>query len=294
MIKILFDANNLAIRCVNISDVKTVDKVTKEVTNIDWDYWRFVMFNNIYSCLAKVRDVDAVVLAVDDKHSWRYDYWPRYKEDRKRKKSDDKFDWDTFFVKYMELLEDFRTHLPIKVISVPGAEGDDIIGTISLETNDDIEIVSNDKDFLQLCSKRVKVYNPLKQEHTDHPNPKFFLMEQCFIGQAKDSIFNIITPSDWPVGKRKPGFGEKAFEKAVVYGLDNFVRDKGLEENLKRNLTLIDLSRTPQHIKDQILDQYNNYKYPEPENIWKFVKANNWPEIIESFTQVEDRLMHLY
>jgi len=292
--KILFDMNNLVIRCVNIGDVKTVDKKTKEVTNIDWDYWRLVVFNAIYSSLYKVKNVDTVVLAVDDKHSWRYDVWPRYKEDRKKKKVDDGFPWDLFFEKYQEYMEEIKAHLPFKVIAVDRAEGDDIIGTISLNTSDFTEIVSNDKDFLQLCSDKVKVYNPMKQEHTEHPDPKFFLIEQCFIGQAKDSIFNIITPNDWPEGKRKPGFGDKAFEKAVEYGWKQYIKDHSLEENFKRNLELIDLSRTPEDVKKVIMDTYNNYVYPHPEMIWQFIKKNNWPEQIESFTQLENKLMQLY
>lgn len=294
MSKILFDMNNLAIRCVNIGDVKVVDKKTKEVISIDWEYWKLIVFQSIYSSIFKVKDVKTIVLAIDDKKSWRYEVWPRYKEDRKKKKDDDKFPWDLFLEKYQEFMDEVKTHLPFKVINVPRAEGDDIIGTIALNTPDISEIVSNDKDFLQLCSDKVKVYNPMKQEHTIHPDPKFFLVEQCFIGQAKDSIFNIITPDDWPEGKRKPGFGEKAFEKAVEYGISEYITDKGLENNFKRNLRLIDLSKTPEDIKKQIMDAYNDYVYPHPENIWKFIKNNNWPELIESFTIVENKLMQLY
>jgi len=292
--KILFDANNLAIRCAMIGDVTTVDKKTKEVTNIDWEYWRLVVFTSIYSSLFKVKDVKSVVIAIDDKRSWRYEIFPRYKEARKLKKSDDNFPWDTFFEKYQEFMEDIKTHIPFKVISVPRAEGDDIIGTIALETPDPSEIVSNDKDFLQLCSDKIKLYNPSKQEHTAHPDPKFFLVEQCFLGQAKDSIFNIVTPSDWPEGKRKPGFGPKAFEKAMEYGWKEYIKDNKLEENFKRNLNLIDLSRAPADLKKDIMDAYNNYQYPHPEKIWEFIKNNNWPDMIESFTNLENKLMQLY
>jgi hypothetical protein len=291
--KIMFDMNNLAIRCVHISDVKVVDKKTKEVDSIDWAYWKLIIFSSIYSSLYKVNNVDTIVLAVDDKHSWRYDVWPRYKEDRKKKKDKDNFPWDTFFEKYEELVQDFKQHLPFKVIHVPRAEADDIIGTIALETTDNTEIVSTDKDFLQLCSDRVKLYNPMKQEHVSHPDPKFFLIEQCFIGQSKDSIFNIITPDDHPEGKRKPGFGEKAFEKAVEYGIKEFIKDKGLEANFKRNLNLIDLTRVPDDIKKNIMEAYNNYTYPDPNMIWQFVKKNNWPDIIDNFTQVEQKLLQL-
>lgn len=294
MSKILFDMNNLAIRCVHIGDVKTVDAKTKEIVDIDWDYWKFVIFNNIYSSLFKVKDVKTVVLAIDDKHSWRYDIWSRYKEDRKKKKDKDNFPWDLFFQKYEELAEEFHTHLPFKVIHVDRAEADDIIGTIVLETTDNSEIVSNDRDFLQLCGDRVKVYNPMKQAHVDHPDPPFFLVEQCFLGQSKDSIFNIKTPDDWPDDKRKPGFGPKAFEKAVEYGWKEYLEDNQLKERFKRNLDLIDFRRIPDDIKKSIMDAYNNYEYPHPENIWKFIKANNWPDYVEGFTQLENRLLELY
>jgi hypothetical protein len=294
MSKILFDMNNLAIRCVHIGDVKTVDKKTKEVIHIDWAYWKLVIFNNIYSSLYKVKDVDTVVLAIDDKRSWRHDIWSRYKEDRKLKKSKDNFDWDTFFVKYNELIEEFREHLPFKVLRYPHAEADDIIGTIALQTPDNTEIVSNDKDFLQLCSPSVKVYNPMKQQHVEHPDPNFFLVEQCFIGQSKDSIFNIKTPDDWPLGKRKPGFGPKAFEKVIEYGWKEWLKKEGLGHHFKRNIELMDLNRIPEDMKTGIMEGYNDYEYPHPENIWKFIKANNWPDLLESFTQLENKLMQLY
>ena len=294
MSKILFDMNNLAIRCVHINDVKTVDKKTKEVIDIDWDYWKFICFNNIYTSLFKVKDATTICLAVDDKRSWRYNIWPRYKEDRKKKKSTDNFDWDLFFVKYMEMLDEFQEHLPFKVIKYHQAEADDIIGVVALNTQDKSEVVSNDKDFLQLCSPLVKIYNPMKQQHVVHPDPKFFLVEQCFIGQSKDSIFNIKTPDDWPEGKRKPGFGPKAFEKVVEYGWKDWLKKEGLADRFKRNLDLMDLSRIPEDMVHGIMEEYNNYEYPHPDMIWKFAKKNNWPDIIDSFTQVENRLMQLY
>jgi len=294
MSKILFDMNNLAIRCVHINDVKTVNKATKEVIDIDWDYWKLIIFNNIYSSLYKVKDVKTVVLAVDDKLSWRHDIWSRYKEDRKKKKNKDNFDWDLFFVKYHELLDEFAENLPFKILTYPRAEADDIIGTIALQTPDNTEIVSNDKDFLQLCSPSVKVYNPMKQQHVDHPDPKFFLVEQCFIGQAKDSIFNIKTPDDWPEGKRKPGFGPKAFEKVIEFGWKEWLKKENLGDNFKRNINLMDLARIPEDMKVGIMDMFNSYEYPHPENIYKFIKRNNWPDMIESFNQLENKLMQLY
>lgn len=91
---LLFDLNNLAMRVVHIPDVKHVDPDTKLITGIDWAYWKLVMFSNIYSSLFKV-PAHTVVLAADSRDSWRYQHWPRYKEDRKKKNQDNKdnFPW---------------------------------------------------------------------------------------------------------------------------------------------------------------------------------------------------------
>ena len=48
-----------------------------------------------------------------------------------------------------------------------------------------------------------------------------------------------------------------------------------------------------EHSKE-LMDAYNDYKYPEPDKIWDFVKRHNWPEYVEGFTQVENKMMELY
>ena len=49
----------------------------------------------------------------------------------------------------------------IPVYSKPGFEADDVIGTITQQVEDDVVIVTGDRDILQLVNKRVKVYLPL-------------------------------------------------------------------------------------------------------------------------------------
>jgi len=58
--------------------------------------------------------------------------------------------------------------LGVRRLSIPGAEADDIIGTLSRRAEErgmDVVIVSSDKDMYQLVSPRVKVRDGLK-EHT--------------------------------------------------------------------------------------------------------------------------------
>ena len=291
---ILHDMNNLAVRTVFIKDVTMKDKTTKEVINIDWEYWKLIMFSSIYGSIFKIRDASSVVLAVDDRRSWRYDIWKRYKEDRKKKKKNDGFPWDTFFEKYNELLDELRDHMPFKVLRVKSAEADDIIGVIAQTITDPCEVISNDKDYLQLSSNRVKIYNPMTKKHVSHPNPEMFLIEQCLQGQAKDSIFNIKTSLDHPEGKRKPGFGPKAFEKVVVYGWKQWLKDNNLQERYIFNRRLMDFALIPNKIKETIMDDYEGYEYPHPDNIWKFIKKQEWPDFIDGFNMLEQKMLRLY
>ena len=291
----IHDMNNLAMRVIHIKDVKTVDKKTKKVIDIDWTYWRYVMFSSIYASMFKEKTSE-LILAVDSKNSWRYEIWSRYKEDRKKKKkkTDDEFPWDTFFEKYQEFLDDIQTCLPWKVIKLDRCEADDVIGIIAIDTPKKVTIISTDKDFLQLSSDRVKIYNPMKKQYISHPNPVMFLTEQCLIGQKKDSIFNIKTPLNWPDGKRKPGFGPKAFEKVVEYGVIDWLNDNNHMDQFKFNQKLMSFNLIPDDIQESIMSEYNNYEYPEPDMIWDFIKRQGWPEYIDDFTQVENKLMGLY
>ena len=291
----IFDLNNLAMRVVHIKDVKIVNKETKEVESIDWAYWRLIMFSNIYSSLFKV-PIHTLVLAADSKNSWRYGVWNRYKEDRKKKNAKDKsnFPWGEYYNQYDQFISDIREHFPVKMIQIDKTEADDIIGVIAHEENSLIEVVSTDKDFLQLSCDRIKIYNPMKKQHVSHPNPAMFLAEQILCGQAKDSIFNIKTPLDHPEGKRKPGFGPKAFEKVLEYGIGKWLEENKLVDRYKFNKMLMDFAEIPQDIRDTIMSEYTDYKYPDPSKMWKFIELQGWPELIENFTQMENKFMELY
>ncbi len=291
---VLYDMNNLVIRNVFIKDVTMIDKKTKKVLYVDWEYWKLIVFSSIYGSLFKIKDASSIVLAVDDRISWRYEIWKRYKEDRKKKKKDGKFPWNEFYNQYDILLDELKKHFPFKIIKVKGAEADDIIGVIAQTILDPCEVISNDKDYLQLSSNRVKIYNPMTKKHVSHPNPEMFLIEQCLRGQAKDSIFNIKTPLNWPEGKRKPGFGPKAFEKVIEYGWKKWLKDNKLQKRYIFNRRLMDFKLIPKNIKKSIMDEYNNYEYPHPDNIWKFIKKQEWPDLIEGFNTLEQKMLRLY
>ncbi len=189
---------------------------------------------------------------------------------------------------------DIKDCMPFKVVKAKDGEADDVIGTLVNDYPQDFYIISTDKDFLQLCSDRVKIYNPMKKAHVEHPNPELFLVEECLRGQAKDNIYNIKTPLDHPEDKRKPGFGEKAFEKVLAHGYEKWLDENNLRDRFEFNRNLMDLSRVPNEIKKRIKREYDSYKKPNPDNIYKFIDRYGWPEYTENFTNVENKLLELY
>ena len=58
--------------------------------------------------------------------------------------------------------------LPVKTVSLPKVEADDIIAymanIIPTKPEDKVFIVSSDKDFLQLVNENIIVYRPMEKE----------------------------------------------------------------------------------------------------------------------------------
>ena len=77
---LLIDFNNLMFRMLFVKDVG----IKYEYPN--FALWRYKVYESIYQSIKYVGDVSEVILAVDDKNSWRRSYFPRYKEPRKKKR----------------------------------------------------------------------------------------------------------------------------------------------------------------------------------------------------------------
>ena len=52
--------------------------------------------------------------------------------------------------------------------------------------------------------------------------------------------------------------------------------------NYIRNREMIDLDRTPEAIKKESIDQYENYKYPNRQNILTYLIENRMKMLIEN------------
>jgi DNA polymerase-1 len=111
--------------------------------------------------------------------------------------------------------------LPVKTVSLPRVEADDIIAYLSdtLPTNqeDRVFIVSSDKDYLQLVSQQVIVYRPIEKEYytEDTVKEKFgvsphnFLLYKLLMGDNSDGITGIKGLGPKGLLKRFPELAEK-------------------------------------------------------------------------------------
>lgn len=297
MVTTCFDVNNLAVRNLFGQDVVQFAPGDKtKVLSVNYDLMKFRIFDSINRSLYRVSGVREVVLAMDSRRSWRKLYWTKYKAQRKSGRERIDLDWDEYYEHYESFMQEIKAHFPFKVIQVKDAEADDVIGVLALAKPQEFYIISTDKDFLQISSKRVKIYNPLKKTLVEHPNPELFLVQECMCGQSKDNIYNIRTPLDHPDGQRKPPFGEKAFEKALAQagGYKKYLDDNNLNERYEFNRNLMDFSRVPSEIQRRILRDYDGYQKPDLDNIREFFKKYQYPDYLDNFTNVENKIMELY
>jgi 5'-3' exonuclease len=292
-----FDVNNLAVRNLFGADViQYVNGDKTKVASVNYDLMKFRIFDSIYRSLYRVSGVREVVLAMDDRRSWRKLYWTKYKAQRKDKRERLDLDWDEYYEHYESFMQDIKEHFPYKIVKVKDGEADDVIGTLVTSKPQEFYIISTDKDFLQLSSPRVKIYNPLKKVLVEHPNPELFLVQECMCGQAKDNIYNVKTPLDFPEDKRKPPFGEKTFEKIIASagGYKQWLEENNLKERYEFNRNLMDFERIPAEIKRRVLRDYDDYQKPDLDKIYEFFKKYPYPDFTDNFTNVENKIMELY
>lgn len=304
---LLIDLNNLAIRNFFTTEIQPVE-------DPQYNLWKYEIFSQIYWTLVKF-SASEVILGIDGSNSWRKLVFPRYKGHRKKERRED-VDWDKLFSELTELHESIRHNIPFKVIQLNRAEADDVIGVLSSHLSNNIVIISNDHDYKQLCDNRIKVFNPTKKEHMELEEDKeTFLRKLALKGQAKDNIFNVKTPSDYPDELRKPGFGDKSVEKVMDQNLDEFLERREhitknyvdenekeveynkcftLKENYDRNRILIDFDYIPLRLRNTIINEYESYKLPNPESIYSFFKNRNWRGFLDEYQIVENTLLELY
>jgi DNA polymerase-1 len=91
--------------------------------------------------------------------SFRHERYPAYKATREKLSEELQSDFDRGMDRICEILDAYR----IPILTLPGFEADDVIGTLvarSIEAGVNVVVVSGDKDFQQLVKPGVWLLNP--------------------------------------------------------------------------------------------------------------------------------------
>jgi len=251
---------------------------------IDESMVRHMILNSIRMYRMEHHDeYGEVVLTWDSKHSWRRDYYPEYKASRRKGREESDLDWDDIFGTLNKIRNEIKENFPYKYLEVFGAEADDIIGFLCEENRDEkIMIISGDKDFIQLQKyPNVKQWSPITKKDVNGFNPTTYLKEHILRGDTSDGVPNVLSPDNTFIdGLRQRPLSRKKIQSWLLGGGSDW--NDEVKRNFQRNSTLIDLSRTPEELKNQIRLEYNNAPHGDRSKLLNYFMQNKLKELTEN------------
>ena len=255
----------------------------------DENMLRHMMLNSVRMYNKKFRDqYGQMIICCDGANNWRRGYFPQYKANRRKSRDDSGFDWAEAFRIMHKVKDEIKENFPYKVIHLEGCEADDIIGTMVEHTQEfgqyeEVMIVSSDKDFLQLQKyDNVRQWSHILKKEIKDPHPKLNLIDKILSGDTGDGIPNVLSGDNTFVnGERQTPLSKKKKE-AMMQDISEVV---GLSaewyRNYQRNRKLIDLTQTPQKLKNQIIDDFWITVFNEGKTL-PYLINNNMKQLIGS------------
>lgn len=253
---------------------------------------RHMVLNSLRSYRKKFSDeYGELVIACDNSNYWRKQIFPYYKANRKKNIENSELNWKSIFECMNKIRSELKEFFPYRVIEIESAEADDVIGTLvtefgsSLNTGEKILILSGDKDFIQLHKfANVKQYDPTRKKWISHDDPSKFLKEHIMKGDAGDGVPNILSSDNcFVVGERQRPLTAKKIEKFME--MDPSKLDTVVARNYFRNAQLIDLSYTPEEIREKVMKEYNSQNNRDRSKLINYFIANKLKNLTEYISE---------
>lgn len=256
---------------------------------------RHMVINTLRVNRLKFKDhFGEMVIACDDKNYWRKQIFPYYKASRKKMRDQSPLDWNAVFQILNKIRDEIREVFPYPVIQVESAEADDIIASLCYKYGrelggDPILILSGDKDFMQLQRfSNVKQYDPVRKRFLECTDPDKFLVEHILRGDAGDGVPNFLSPDDTFVSEsRQKQLRNKLVEQ--IMESDKPTDWNGMNEellrNYNRNTLLIDLSRVPAEIGEQVFEQYDSQSDKDRSKLFNYFIKNKLKNMMENINE---------
>jgi hypothetical protein len=275
---ILVDFSGIAIATIAVNKVN------------DENMLRHMILNSLRMYNKKFRSEYGQMILACDHSSWRRDYFPQYKANRRKGRDDSDFDWAEAFRIMHKVKDEIKENFPYKVLHIEGCEADDIIGTMVEHTQEfgqyeEVMIVSSDKDFLQLQQyNNVRQWSHMQKKELKDPTPKVNLIDKILSGDAGDGIPNVLSHDDTFVnGERQTPLSKKK-KQAIIEDLADgeLLYAASWYRNYCRNEKLIDLSKTPDELHEKIIDEFWITETDKRSRVFPYLINNNMKMLIES------------
>ena len=244
-----------------------ISNVVTQKLDIDENLVRHMILNSLRMYRSKYKNkFGELVICTDGKKNWRYDVFPNYKFKRKDARKESKMDWNELFRITNMVLEEIKENYPYKVVEHERCEADDIIAAICENTqefgkHEPVLIVSSDKDFVQLQKfDNISQYSPMKKKFIKEDHPRKQMIELILKGDQADGVPNVLSNDDVFV----EGIRQTPLRKNIIEELtkDPLSMGKEIYRNYQRNYKLINLSMTPDLVKEEIIYNYESQKPP--------------------------------
>ncbi len=121
--------------------------------------------------------------------------------------------------------------LPVKVLSIPKVEADDVLACLSQQIssnpNNKSFIVSADKDFLQLVTDNITVYRPVEKEYYTPQTvidkfqltPHNFILQKTLLGDNSDNVKGIKGLGEKGLLKKFPELKERDLSLQDIFDI---------------------------------------------------------------------------
>jgi len=249
---IIIDYSGIALSSIIVS--KTLDE----------NMVRHMILNSIRMYRSKFhKEYGEVILACDGANNWRRGAFPQYKANRRKGRSESDFDWNEAFRILHMVKDEIKENFPYKVVHEEGCEADDIIGTLVQNTQEfgnyePVMIVSADGDFKQLQQyDNVKQFSPLLKKFVTEDHPRLNLAIKIIKGDKGDGVPNILSDDNVFIEElRQTPVSKKKLNEILNYLDETDTEVPSWWRNFQRNEMLIDLTKTPQYLKENILKSF--------------------------------------
>jgi len=261
----------------------------RNAVELSEDLVRHMVLNSLRGHYKRFRDYGEMIIACDSGNVWRREVFPNYKASRKKVRDKSGHDWTKIFEIMSKIKNELKEHMPYKVIEIDTAEADDIIGALvkkSYYTNQNVLILSGDKDFIQLHNNRVKQYNPVLNKFVGKgETPSIYIKEHILKGDRSDGIPNVLSDDDVFVeGRRQRPLTKKKIASWVDEMVMTFTEEE--QKNYDRNRKLIDLSLIPPELEAKIYNEFDEVKVAHRSKILNYFitrKLKTLIEVIDEF-----------